>query len=302
MTRPHRSVAVPPFFKTLLRRIEDELDFLPDKPDETHENTLKALWAAAEGKPLTAGQAAGYEPGELDPAARKRLHAMLESRLEGTPLAHLTGRQDFMGLTLLSSPAALVPRRETELLGSTAVDKARDASDEPLIIDLCTGAGNLALALALHLPAARVFGSDLSEDAVELARENARFTGLDRVEFRCGDLRDPFAEADFNGRVDLVVCNPPYISSTRMEEMPVEIRAHEPRLAFDGGPFGVQFLRRLVAVVPDLLRPGGWLAMEVGLGQGPQVEKLLKRHDTFDRVEPVANRSGDIRVLCARRA
>lgn len=289
-------------FASLLQRLQGELQLLPDKPDESPDLTLRCLWALAEDRPLAVSQAATFTPTALDDAGRARLHALVEQRLAGTPLAHLTGRQDFMGQILLASPAALVPRRETEQLGFTAVRRLQSlAIARPLVIDVCTGAGNVALGIASHLPQARVLGADLSPEAVGLARQNAGFLGRGDVEFRCGDLLEPFSEQLFQSAVDMITCNPPYISSARVDGMPAEICQHEPRLAFDGGPFGVKIIRKLVATAPPLLRPGGWLLMEVGLGQGAGVARTLAADPQFDEIHTHNDAAGQIRVIEARR-
>lgn len=291
-----------PLHQELLSRLEWQLQVLPDKPDETPRNTLDCLWALVAGQPLALSQVEAAELVELDRAGQERLRQLVASRLANMPLAHLTGRQDFMGLVLLASEAALVPRRETELLGWAALGKIESASaEEPLVVDLCTGCGNLALAVAVHAPHARVWGSDLSPEAVELARENARFVGRPDVTFVVGDLAEPFDHPDFLGRVDVLICNPPYISSAKVDSMCAEIHDHEPRLAFDGGPFGVKVLLRLLRDAPRLLKPGGWLLFEVGLGQGGAMHKRLAGLAAFAEVESIRDAHGDIRVLAARR-
>ncbi|NGP53684.1 HemK/PrmC family methyltransferase [Thioalkalivibrio sp. XN8] len=290
-----------PQFDALLARLEAELEILPDKPDETPRSTLLCLWALAEGRRLALSELPSYAPGALSTDQSARLETLVSQRLEGTPLAHLTGRQDFLGEVLLASPAALVPRRETEQLARTTIDRLRSIGEaSPLVIDVCTGAGNIALAMAGALPEARVFGADLSEDAVDLARENARFLDRERVEFRCGDLLAPFETGEFLGRVDMITCNPPYISSGRVEQMPGEISRHEPRLAFDGGPFGVGIIRKLFSSAPALLRPGGWLVLEVGLGQGPGLARSLAGQPAWSEVLQHADKRGEIRVIEAR--
>ncbi len=291
-----------PLYRELLARLERELEVLPDKPDETPRNTLDCLWAMVAGQRLALSQVGTAAMVELNPAEQERLLELVELRLANAPLAHLTGRQDFMGLVLLASPAALVPRRETELLGWSALAKiASTGTDAPLVVDLCTGCGNLALAMAMHAPQARVWGSDLSPDAIKLARENARFAGRPDVTFVAGDLTGPFDNPDFAGRVDVVTCNPPYISSAKVGGMHAEISEHEPRLAFDGGPFGIKVLLRLLKDVPRLLKPGGWLIFEIGRGQGEAMHKRLTGLSAFGEVESIRNPNGDIRVLAARR-
>jgi len=289
----------------LLARLDAGLARLPDKPEETAEATLAALWHAACGDRLSASAAIGRPLPPLDEAARASLDALLARRLAGEPLAHLTGRQRFMGLELEAGSEALIPRRETEIVGRAALERLAALAREvpaPLVVDVCTGSGNLALALAHHEPRARVWGADLSESAVTLARRNAASLGLEgRVQFRAGDLLAPFDDGAFVGRVDLLVCNPPYISTTKVGAMAPEIAGHEPRLAFDGGPLGIRILTRLAQEAPRYLRPGGWLAFEVGLGQGRGVRKRLEARGAWTDIAEYADASGEVRALAARR-
>ena len=209
-----------------------------------------------------------------------------------------------MGLDLLAGREALIPRMETELLGWGALDALRNRgaanSAEVVVVDVCTGSGNLALALAFHAPKARVYGGDLSGEAIALARRNALHLQLQhRVEFRQGDLLAPFDEPRFLGHVDLLVCNPPYISSRKVDTMPHEIVGHEPRLAFDGGALGIRVVERLIREAPRFLRDGGCLAFEVGLGQGSAILKRLSADRRYSRLRPIQDRAGAIRAIVA---
>lgn len=295
-----------PAYASRLRRLQDNWQAAPDKPEETPRNTLLALWSTAAGAPLSAVSASDIALPALDEDAEHRLDSLLDQRIDGVPLAHLTGRQHFLGLDLLAGPEALIPRRETELLGHAAIALAREACEggrAALAIDVCTGSGNLALALAHHVVDLRVHGADLSAAAVALARRNAATLALDaRVSFRAGDLLAPFDQPAFHGRVDLLTCNPPYISSGKVEAMPAEISTHEPRLAFDGGPLGVSLLTRLMQDAPRFLRPGGWLAFEVGLGQGKAMARRLRNDSAWDDVRELVDDAGAVRAVLARRS
>ncbi len=285
-----------------LRRALEQLPASPDLPEETAEATLRALWHAAAGQPLSASAACETALPALDDDGLQRLRQLAGRRIAGTPLAHLTGRQRFLDMEMLATPGALVPRRETELLAREAIALVGTLPPGALAVDACTGCGNIALALARHGPAQlRVFGADLSEEAVALARENARHLGLaQRVAFECGDLLAPFQTDAFLGRVSLLTCNPPYISSGRVDDLGHAGR--EPRLAFDGGPLGVAILLRLLQEAPHLLADGGWLAFEVGLGQGAAFARRLQSSPDWDTVRPATDVHGAVRVLLARRA
>ena len=278
---------------------------LVDKPDETATSTIAALWHVAAGRPMSVQQAGRVPLPALDADAAARLRELVTSRLQGVPLAHLTGWQQFMGIDLLASAGALIPRAETELLGYAALAQLRaivDVNGCARVIDVCTGSGNLAVALACHEPRARVWGADLSADAVALAQRNATQHHLtDRVTFLAGDLLAPFNAGEFLGAVDLLVCNPPYISSGKVDTLPGEIIGHEPRLAFDGGPLGIRVLQRLIDEAPHFLRAGGWLAVEVGLGQGRGMKRRIERHGGYHQVREIADECGEVRALLASR-
>ena len=292
-------------FHDMSTRLTAGLSLLPDKPEETPDSTLRALWHAAADAPVSVQKAGALALPALDADGVERLRTLIAQRVAGIPLAHLTGRQNFMGLELLAGKEALIPRKETELLGRAALDVLQTLAagrDEVIVVDVCTGSGNLALALASHVPQARVFGADLSSEAVALAQRNARHLGLqERVEFRAGDLLAPFDEPAFHERLSLLVCNPPYISSKKVDSMPGEIIGHEPRLAFDGGPLGIRIVERLTREAPRFLAAGGFLIFEVGLGQGPALLRRLAGNKSYATLKSFADEAGEIRVILAGR-
>jgi release factor glutamine methyltransferase len=294
------------FYTHLHDRLCGGLELLPDKPEESVESTWRALWFAASGAPRSATFAMQGMLPMLSEKSAAELEHLVQRRISGEPLAHITGRQRFMDLEMLSSTQALIPRAETELLVRASIDLLLQpaASAHPTVIDVCTGSGNIAFAIASRVTNATVFGTDLSDEAIAFGQRNGRHLGLhERVQFRIGDLLEPFeTTADTTvGDVDLIVCAPPYICSGKVEQMAIEISEHEPKLAFDGGPFGVTILMRLIEDAPRFLRPGGWLAMEVGLGQGPMLVKRLQRNADFDDVRGLTDASQAVRVILARR-
>lgn len=291
-------------YAELLARLNAELKPLADKPDETADSTLRALWHAAAGAPKSASLACIEELPDLDRPGEQRLRDFLKQRMRGAPLAHIVGRQRFMEMEMLAGPEALVPRKETEMLARAALELAlqMNAQRAPLmVIDVCTGSGNIALALARHVTSAHIFAADISAPAVDLAQRNALHLNLEgRIKFSIGDLLAPFEALEFYGKIDLLTCNPPYINSARVEQMPDEISAHEPHAAFDGGLFGVAIILRLIQDAPRFLRKNGWLASEVGLGQGPALVKRLRHNPAYHEVREIHDDSGAVRVILAR--
>lgn len=278
--------------------------YAPDKPEETPESTARALWWAASGTPKSVARATEPLPA-LAATAIATLETLVTRRLAGEPLAYLTGRQEFMGRDFLASRGALIPRKETEILGNAAAALLREVApgEAPVrILDLCTGSGNLAVTLALEAPGAEITATDLEAAALEVASANAELHGVaSRLRFLTGDL---FGALPLGGsgspRFDLVTCNPPYIPSHKARNMPIEVGGHEPAAAFDGGDFGLSILFRLVTEAPGYLRAGGWLCFELGAGQGRVIEKRLASNLAYDQVVSFPDSAGGVRALAAR--
>lgn len=290
-------------YEDLLAEVNQFWRPLPDKPEETPHNLLNALWHTAAGVPLSAERAPKITLPLLDDDAHKRLLKLLDLKKGGVPLAHLTERQHFLGLELLAGPDALIPRKETEILGRAVLAKLKslaEARGQLMVMDLCTGSGNLALAYAHHEPAARVHGSDISGDAIRLARRNALHLALhERVDFFEGDMFAPF-ESDDIRKWDIVSCNPPYISTDKVSKMHHEISGFEPEMAFNGGHFGISIVSTLLRNAPRFLKPSSWLAFEVGLGQGDFLVKQLQKNPAFCEIETHTDAPGRIRAILAR--
>jgi len=213
--------------------------------------------------------------------------------------AYHKGHTQFMGMELLVAPGALVPRPETELLGATAVDALRELNRPvPRAIDMCCGAGNLGCAIAHYVPASRVWASDLTAGCVEVARGNVAHHGLaERMAVLQGDLFDAFSGLELDGTIDLIVCNPPYISDKRLEGDRAHLLDLEPREAFAAGPYGLSIHMRVIKDAPRYLVPGGILLFEVGLGQDRQVMALLERSKAYENIRAVPNEAGESRVV-----
>ena len=205
----------------------------------------------------------------------------------------------FMGLALETAPDVLVPRAETELLCNEAL-RLVDATGARIVVDLCCGSGNLACALATLRPLLQVWASDLTDACVALARHNVERCGLPgRVTVVQGDLLASLQH--LAGTIDVLVCNPPYISTGRLATDSAYLLQSEPREAFDGGPYGLIIHQRVVRESPPLLTPTGWLAFEMGAGQERQLELVFQRAKTFGPRTLVSDATGAPRVVTAQR-
>jgi len=212
------------------------------------------------------------------------------------------GLARFMGIDLLVAPGALVPREETELLGRTAIAAiTAQGTKAPRVIDMGCGSGNLACSIAMNVPQAHLWACDLTMPCVNITERNVRNLGLsDRVSVHQGDL---FAAVDglgLEGSIDAIVCNPPYISDKRLAGDRAELLSHEPREAFDGGPYGLSVHQRVLRDAPRFLRPGGVLMFEIGIGQSRQVELLYQRARCYDDIRLVTASDGEVRVVCGQ--
>jgi release factor glutamine methyltransferase len=210
---------------------------------------------------------------ELSPAEGAAYYDLVWRRLCGEPTPYIVGRTGFYDIELAVTPAAAIPRSETELLVEEALALARNRlQDTPAltIVDVGTGCGAIALALPAHLPSAQIIATDISSAALAVAQDNAESLGLtSAVRFLCGDLLTPLDQS-----VDIVVANLPYVRSDEWEGLPVEIRCHEPREALDGGPDGLRVIERLLRQAPPFLHPAATLLLEIGYDQGPPVLAL----------------------------
>lgn len=215
-----------------------------------------------------------------DPGTRAR--EVVARRQAGELLGHVLGRVTFLNCELLTAPDCLVPRRETEILGRAAIavlqGRAADTAQPMSVIDMCCGGGNLACAVAHHVPQARVWAADLTDGCVRLALRNVAHLELERrVTVHQGNLFGALGGLGLEGQVDVVICNPPYISTGRLGGDRAELLAREPREAFDGGPYGLSIHQRVIRDALEFLHPDGWLMFEIGVGQHRQLELLFRR-------------------------
>jgi release factor glutamine methyltransferase len=224
-----------------------------------------------------------------------RYEAALKERSRGVPAQYITGHQEFWGMDFIVSPAVLIPRPETEHLIETLLGlvKAGTLEGQPRIVDVGTGSGCIALALAKELPGAEIHGTDISPAALEIARANAARHNLqDRVQFHQADLLEGI-QPDF----DFMVSNPPYVGNSEEDQVQLEVRKFEPRNAVFAGPGGTEVIARLIQQARAALRPAGWLVMEISGTIAGDVERLL---NDWEEVRMIPDLQGIPRVARAR--
>jgi release factor glutamine methyltransferase len=235
----------------------------------------------------------------LDAAAAERYRELVGRRASGTPTQYLTGRQEFWGLELEVTPDVLIPRPETEHVVEVALARiGKERLREALrVVDVGTGSGCIALAVARELPNARVYATDVSARALAVARRNAARHGLaDRITFMEASLLAPFPA----GSLDLVVSNPPYVSRKEAASLPREVREHEPHLALFAGEEGMDVYPVLIGEAAERLVSGGLLVVELGYDVSERVEALLDTADWRD-IEITKDLAGIPRVIAANR-
>ncbi len=210
--------------------------------------------------------------------------ALVARRAAREPLQHLTGTAAFRYVELAVGPGVFMPRPETELLAGWGVDRAREVLADgraPVVVDLCTGSGAIALSVATEVPEAVVHAVELGEDALSWAARNLAGSGVD---LRHGDMADAFPDLD--GAVDVVVCNPPYIPLEAYESVAQEARDHDPHLALFSGEDGLDAIRALERIAARLLRPGGWVGAEHADVQGEAAPAVFRARPVARRARP----------------
>ena len=237
--------------------------YLAEKADEHPRRSAEWLLSAATG--LSRVELYAYHDRPLSDEERALLRDGVRRRAAGEPLQYVTGEVAFRHIVVKVRPGVLIPRPETEVLVDSvlgAIDAAIGDRGEALVVDLCTGSGCIALAIAQERPAARVVATDLSPVAIEVAAENAARLGLAaRIDCREGDLFAPVPR-ELLGTFDVVIANPPYIPSADLVNLSTEVSGFEPHLALDGGPDGLDIFRRILLEARCWLAPGGLLAVE----------------------------------------
>ena len=242
-------------------------------------------------KPLTEKELSGYR-------------SLIKRRLRHEPIQYITGSQEFWSLDFMVDPQVIIPRPESELLVEQAVKRIganfTPQNQSPKILDLGTGSGALAISVAKEVPQARIWATDLSAAALSLARSNAEKHGVsERIQFMRGDLWDPIINLDIT--FDIIISNPPYITSEEYNNLPPEVRDYEPRLALDGHEGGMYFIEKIIRGGLDYLSPGGWLIMEMSPDQTEKALLLIEQINGYGEKTRIKDYSHTYRVVMAQK-
>jgi len=233
-------------------------------------------------------------PNTVSEQEKETLQSLIARRINGEPVSYIIGRKEFWSLSFKVNPAVMIPRPETETLVDEAL-KIFSPQSSPSIVEIGTGSGAISIALAVELPRASIIAIDISFKALIVAKENASFHGVSSIQFIEGSLYEPL-EGERN-IFDLIIANPPYIPTDEISQLPPGIRDYEPRIAFDGGPDGLTFYRAIAQEAPGYLKPGGYLLLEVGKGQGHDVAKTMVETRKLSLPEIINDLSGIERVV-----
>ncbi|MEW9123827.1 MAG: peptide chain release factor N(5)-glutamine methyltransferase [Thermotaleaceae bacterium] len=232
--------------------------------------------------------------------------SMLTKRLEGMPVQYILGHQEFMGLDFYVEEGVLIPRPDTEILVETVLgwvkEKGLSKADVPpwTIVDLGTGSGAITVSLAKYIPNSALYSVDISQRALAIGEKNAVHNGVaGQIRFLEGDLFQPLEEKGLEGKIDILVSNPPYIPRRDIEGLQVEVAGYEPVLALDGGEDGLDFYRRIIAEGLRFLRQGGFMALEVGHDQAETVMSLMKERGSYGHIQKHKDLAGIERVVTA---
>ena len=235
---------------------------------------------------------------------------LIERRASRVPLQHITGRQEFMGLPFEVNEKVLIPRQDTEtmvedalelmkkgtLRGQEYTDGLKKGGD---VLDLCCGSGAIGISIAKLAKGAHVTCADLSNEALEVAKRNARLNDCKSVKFTESDMFDAFCGKLGKKKFNLIISNPPYIPPSVIEELEPEVRDHEPMMALDGGQDGLDFYRIIAEQAPEHLKKGGVLMLEIGFDQKEAVKGLLQETGRFEKIIGLTDLTGKDRIICA---
>ncbi len=268
------------------------VEYLTRKGDAHPRRSAEWLLSAATG--LSRVELYAYHDRPLSPDERVAFRGAIERRALGEPLQYVTGEMPFRHLVLKVERGVFIPRPETEVLVDAALG-VLSALEGPLVADVCTGSGAVAVSIAYEHPTARVIATDVSEQAAQAARRNAVYAGVeDRVQVLQGSILEPVSH-EFLGAFDAIVSNPPYIPSAAVRELPEEVLAYEPMVALDGGADGLDVARVIATEAVDWLKPGGLLALELDETRAQAMAGELEPH--YECIEVRKDLTGRDRIV-----
>lgn len=288
---------------TVMRLLSWTTDFFRKRGSDSPRLDAEILLAHARGcTRIELYTAFDTEPSEEQ---REAFREMVRRRGDGAPVAYLVGYREFYSLRMRVNESVLIPRPETEHVVIEALDQAKvmlaeDPSRKLTIVDVGTGSGAIAIAIAKHLPTAILTAVDRSHDALEIAKWNAQqHTLTDRITFQQSDL---LASVAPDRSIDIIVSNPPYVSDAEYEQLGPTVRDHEPKLALVAGPTGTELIERLLGEAADRLRSGGQIIIELSPMIADQCAELVKQIGHYEEPKFVKDLAGHRRVISARRA
>lgn len=228
------------------------------------------------------------------------LHELVKRASRHEPVNYLTGKIEFFSIEFEISPACMIPRPETELLVERAIAFLRSRSEKKLVCDLCTGCGCIAIAVAKNVPDVDIIATDISDAALNVAAKNIEKNNLkNRIKLLCGDLFDPLIPQLDISKFDLIVCNPPYVSSYEYEALGRNVKDYEPKIALYAGDDGLDTYRKITEKVCDFLNAGAALILEIGYSQGPAVRELLEKTTCFEKIKIEKDYQNNDRIVTA---
>jgi release factor glutamine methyltransferase len=276
---------------TILKVLTWTRGYLAEKGVEN--SRLEAEWLLCEALGLDrVGLYVNFDKPLLD-SELAACRSLVGRRARREPLQYILGSQDFYGLDFEVLPGVLIPRHDTETLVQEAVTRCPARA---IVLDIGVGSGCIAVALARTCPDAHVYGVDFSPEALQLAQRNAERHGV-TVTLVQGSLFEPFEGRKF----DLIVSNPPYIPTEEIAGLQPEVRDYEPREALDGGPDGLDFYRSIIPAAPSFLEKGGWLLLEVGIGEAPDVTVIFEATGRYHDLFTACDAGGVERVVGGRK-
>ena len=237
---------------------------------------------------------------EVEKTNLEKLRSLVKRCLDNEPVQYLTGRTEFYSISLKVAAGCLIPRPETELLVERAIEFLRTRSDPQYVCDLCTGSGCIAVAIAKNFADAKFVATDICDNALSIAAENiAKYNLGERIHLLHGDLFKPIIDQLDVKEFDVIVCNPPYISHPELENLEPKVKNHEPQLALNGGPDGLDIYRRIADEVGNHLKKDGLLLLEIGYLQGQAVKQLLEDTKIFGQIKIEKDLSNNDRIVSA---